>query len=246
MNIPATWAEAAESLRQMSTLTSLASSHCEHWLSKFLTADPVLVKIKDTIRILSAHPLVNTILITGPSGHGKELLAKACIYNVSSPFIPVNCAALPDTLLPSLLFGHVKGTFTGATEDREGVFEAAKNGTVFLDEVGEMPTHQQASLLRIIQEREVVRLGSSTITPISCRIIAATNAPENLRHDLFGRLMGVHLDIPPLINRPDDLRLICKTLNIDPDFSTPHFVSGISLYGVRYLQALQQRQMIGL
>ena len=244
-NIPSTWLLAAENLRQMSTLATLSSNNCEHYLSKFLTADPDLLQLKDTIRILSAHPTVNTILITGPSGHGKELLARACVYNVSSPFIPVNCASLPDTLLPSLLFGHIKGTFTGANEDRPGVFEAAGNGTVFLDEIGDMPPHQQSSLLRVIQEREVIRLGSTTTIQISCRIIAATNSPEKLRHDLFGRLMGVHLVIPPLIHRPGDMQMICDALNIAPDFTTPHFISGISLYGVRYLQALQQRKMIG-
>lgn len=246
MNLPNTWIDAAKSLQDMSALSALTSHNCEYYLSKFITADPILIRLKNTIRILSVHPTINTILITGPSGHGKELLAKACIYNTQAPFIPVNCAALPDTLLSSLLFGHIKGTFTGAVEDRPGVFEAAQNGTVFLDEIGDMPSNQQASLLRVIQEREVLRLGSDSVIPIRCRIIAATNSPEKLRNDLFGRLMGVHLDIPPLINRSDDMRLICESLEIAPDFSTPHFVSGISMYGVRYLQALKQRKVIGL
>lgn len=245
-SLPQSWTEAAEQLRLTQTLASLSSSNCEHWLDKFITADSAMLAVKQTVKLISAVPRINTILITGPSGHGKELLARACIYNVSAPFIPINCASLPDSLLPSLLFGHVKGTFTGATEDRPGVFEAAGDGTVFLDEIGDMPAHQQSSLLRVIQEREVTRLGSTTTLPLKCRIIAATNTPETLRHDLFGRLMSIHLAITPLLSRPDDILLICKTLNITPDINTPHFTAGISLYGVRYLQALQQRQAIGL
>ena len=214
------------------------------WLAKFVTADDRCLKLKAAIRRLLVHPYP-TILITGPSGHGKELLARALHMQPTAPFVAVNMAALPATLLPSILFGHVKGSFTGATDTRPGVFEAAGSGTVFLDEIGDMPEDQQPALLRVLAEREVYKVGATSAEPIHCRVVAATNRPAELRPDLMGRLMAVHLDIPPLLQRPDDLRLIAESLGLTPADYAGHN-SHIEAYGVRYLQALSTRKTLGL
>lgn len=157
-----------------------------------------------------------TVLIMGESGTGKELLAQS-IHNASSramhPFVAVNCAAVPENLLESELFGYVGGSFTGALrEGREGLFEQANHGTVFLDEIGDMPPMLQAKLLRVLQERQIMRVGSSKVTQVNIRVIAATN--RNLRErirkglfreDLYYRLNALSLVVPPLRERPEDL-----------------------------------------
>jgi len=242
-DMPVSWAAGINSLRELQEALGSASTHTTTYLDKFLTCDPTCLKIKAVINSIAQITSINTILITGPSGHGKEILANALHWRPSKPFVPVNCAALPDTLLTALLYGHVKGTFTGAQEDRPGIFEAAGEGTVFLDEIGDMPPSQQCALLRVIQERQVTRLGSVDVLPIKCRIIAATNAPQKLRDDLFGRLMGVHLAIPPLSTRPDDVQLIAGALNLPASI---YDETQLNLYGVRYLQSLAMRKMIGL
>jgi transcriptional regulator with PAS, ATPase and Fis domain len=157
-----------------------------------------------------------TVLIMGESGTGKELLAQS-IHNASGramhPFVAVNCAAVPENLLESELFGYVGGSFTGALrEGREGLFEQANNGTVFLDEIGDMPPMLQAKLLRVLQERQIMRVGSNKVTQVNIRVIAATN--RNLRErirkglfreDLYYRLNALSLLVPPLRDRPEDL-----------------------------------------
>jgi transcriptional regulator with PAS, ATPase and Fis domain len=157
-----------------------------------------------------------TVLITGESGTGKELLAQS-IQNESArarlPFVAVNCAAVPEQLLESELFGYVGGSFTGALrEGREGLFEQANNGTVFLDEIGDMPMMLQAKLLRVLQERQIMRVGSNRLTQVNIRVIAATN--RNLderiraglfREDLYYRLNALSLMVPPLRERPEDI-----------------------------------------
>ena len=159
-----------------------------------------------------------TVLIQGESGTGKELVAGAIHYNnedVSSPLITVNCSALSETLLESELFGHVKGAFTGAHRDRIGRFEEANGGTVFLDEIGELTPYMQVKLLRVLQEREIERVGESKKRKIDIRIIAATH--KNLyaltqqgqfREDLFYRLKVFPINVPPLRNRREDIPLL--------------------------------------
>jgi DNA-binding NtrC family response regulator len=162
-----------------------------------------------------------TVLIEGESGTGKELLAHE-IHERSSrkkgPFIAVNCAALPDTLIESELFGHEKGAFTGASEQRKGKFEQAHHGTIFLDEVGDMNGLTQAKVLRVLEERKIERLGGTTTIPVDVRIVSAThkdlvNEVENgrFRQDLLYRLRVVTLQIPPLRERKEDLPLLLQS-----------------------------------
>ena len=163
-----------------------------------------------------------SVLITGESGTGKELLAHA-IHSSSrrmdGPFIRVNCPAIPDTLLESELFGYEKGAFTGAVKEKIGKFELSQNGSIFLDEIGDMNFTLQAKLLRVLQEHEVERIGGSRVIPLDVRVIAATN--QNLqeriqqgvfRKDLFYRLNVVHIDVPPLRERRSDIPLLLKAM----------------------------------
>ncbi|MCF7792532.1 MAG: sigma 54-interacting transcriptional regulator [Candidatus Cloacimonetes bacterium] len=154
------------------------------------------------------------VLITGPTGSGKELIAKALHreYNSRAPFIAVNCAAIPENLLESELFGYTKGAFTGAIKDTKGKIEAANNGTLFLDEIGDMPPALQAKLLRVLQDRIITPLGSNKEIPVSFRIITATNqnldqlvAKGTFREDLYFRLNVVEIELPPLSKRRDDI-----------------------------------------
>jgi two-component system response regulator HydG len=165
-------------------------------------------------------PTEATALITGESGTGKELVAKAIHYNSprkGRPFVVVNCAALTETLLESELFGHEKGAFTGAERRREGRFMQATRGTIFLDEIGEMSSTMQAKLLRVIQEREIQRVGSDGTLKVDVRILAATNrdlleevASGRFREDLFYRLNVVSLKVPPLRERQEDIPLLAQ------------------------------------
>ncbi len=236
---PAEWLTSAEAFRQLMAGYSPATNAI---LDSFITADPAMMTLKDNTRKLSR--LKDTVLITGPSGHGKETIAKALHWRPDRPFVAVNCAAIPATLLSSLLFGYLRGTFTGANEDREGVFIQAADGTVFLDEIGDMPIDQQPVLLRVLQEKEVYKLGSIKPQPINCRIIAATNDTTRLRHDLLGRLMEIELNITPLTSRPGDIDLLRLHLNLAP--TTIIDETKLALYGVRYLQSLAKRQIYGL
>ena len=175
--------------------------------------------MQDVFRLIDeVSSTATNVLITGESGTGKELVAKAIHYKgkrSEGPFIAVNCAALSGNLLESELFGHVKGSFTGATRDRKGVFEEAMGGTLFLDEIGDVPADMQAKLLRVLEENEYVRVGESKPRKTDARIVAATNqdlkkkvADLSFREDLFYRLSVFTIAIPPLRDRLDDLPLL--------------------------------------
>ena len=183
--------------------------------SALIGGSPAMQKLKDSIARVA--PIPSTVLIIGESGSGKELVARD-VHRLSGesrarePFIAVNCAALPDTLVESELFGHERGAFTGAHVTRKGAFEAAGKGTLFLDEIGELPPAAQAKLLRVLEERQVVRLGATRPVPVPARVIAATNrdlsegvATARFRQDLLFRLKVHELRVPPLRERLSDL-----------------------------------------
>ncbi len=192
-------------------------------------ADPVRTRLDHLVgasdgmqrvyqRILRVAPTDSTVLITGESGTGKELVARA-VHNHSPradrPFVPVDCTALVENLLESELFGHVKGSFTGATQTKVGLFQVADGGTLFLDEVSNISPAVQAKLLRVIQEREILPIGGRRPVPIDIRLVAATNrdlkamvAAGAFREDLFFRLNIIPIDLPPLRERPGDVAVL--------------------------------------
>src|SRR5690349_779443 len=172
------------------------------------------------VKIEQMAPVSSTVLIQGESGTGKELVAKA-IHDLSPrhgrPFIAVNCAALPDTLLESELFGHEKGAFTGAAERRLGRFELADTGTIFLDEIGEIPPSTQVKLLRVLESRTFFRVGGTSPISVNVRVITATNQPMreqveqgSFRSDLFYRLNVLRIHLPPLRERREDMPILVR------------------------------------
>jgi transcriptional regulator with PAS, ATPase and Fis domain len=168
--------------------------------------------------IARVAPTATTVLIEGESGSGKEVVARAIHANsdrAANPFVALNCGAVTETLLETELFGHVKGAFTGAAYAKQGLFEAANKGTIFLDEIGETSAHMQTRLLRVLEEREIQRVGSVERTPVDIRVIAATNRPlqqmvaqGKFREDLYYRLNVVAITVPPLRDRLADLPLL--------------------------------------
>lgn len=180
--------------------------------------DPKMLDIYKTIgKVAATHA---PVLVRGETGTGKELVSRVIHENSGQPdepFLPVNCAAIPEPLLESELFGHVEGAYTGAVSARKGRFELARSGTIFLDEIGDMPPALQAKLLRVLQDGEVYPLGSEVARPTDARVVAATNRPiEQLieegtfREDLYYRLRVIEITIPPLRERRDDIPLLAR------------------------------------
>ena len=228
--------------RQCETLAAAAGFN--QALEDMAGDSPEINEVKQMIRRVAAYP--TTVLITGETGVGKEVTAKA-VHNLSqrlhAPFVRVNCASIPETLFESELFGHEKGAFTDARQRRIGSFEAADGGTVFLDEVGEVPLNLQAKLLRVLQEKEITRLGSLKPVAVDVRIIAATNrkldamvAAGRFREDLLYRLSVVNIHLPPLRQRIGDLPILCQTLlkKIGEDLGRP--LLSLSPVALQFLQ----------
>jgi arginine utilization regulatory protein len=193
----------------------ISESQAKYHLHDIITINPHMMRLKETAaKVARTH---SPILVTGETGTGKELFVQG-IHNSSprkkGPFIAQNCAALPDTLLEGILFGTVKGSFTGA-ENRPGLFELANGGTLFLDEINSMPSDLQAKLLRVLQEGMIRRVGGTKMIPVDVRVIAAMNtSPQEalergeLRSDLYYRIQVVHLDVPPLRERKEDIPIL--------------------------------------
>jgi two-component system response regulator PilR (NtrC family) len=187
-------------------------------LANIIGDGPAIEKLKNTIRTVA--PTVSTVLIYGESGTGKELVARAvhsCSPRSSEPFVSINCGAFPETLLESELFGYVKGAFTGASQNKRGLFEVASGGTIFLDEIGEMSVSMQVKLLRVLQERTIRPVGGTQETAVDVRVIAATNrdlremvADNTFREDLYYRVSVIPIQVPPLRERREDVELLAN------------------------------------
>ncbi len=196
-------------------------------------------KMQEIFRLIEmVAPSTASVLITGESGTGKEMVART-IHELSprkgKPFVAINCAAIPESLIESEIFGHEKGAFTGALERRTGCFELAEGGTLLLDEIGEMPVATQAKLLRVLEDRKLRRLGSKSETSIDVRVLAATNkVPEEavatgqLRNDLYYRLNVFNIHMPPLRDHKDDLPALVEYLLQDMNTKHGRSVAGIS------------------
>ena len=186
------------------------------WRRDIITRSPVVESLLEKARLVAAGDAA--VLLRGESGSGKELLARA-IHNASPrrdrPFVAINCGAIPEQLLESELFGHVKGAFTGAARDYKGLFQTADGGTLLLDEIGDMPLPLQVKLLRVLQDKEVRPVGAARALPVDVRIVSATHrdlaaamAAGNFREDLYYRLNVVELCLPPLAERREDIPLL--------------------------------------
>jgi len=208
----------------------------QYGFGTMIGSSPQMQRVYEMIRQIA--PTSVTVLIHGATGTGKEIVAKTIHYNSMrsrNRFVPLNCAGLVETILESELFGHEKGSFTGATAQRIGLFEYSDHGTIFLDEIGDMPISSQVKLLRVLESGEITRVGSNQIIPIDVRVIAATNQDlaemvENgeFRRDLYYRLNVVSIKIPPLREREGDIALL--TENFIGEFSELHSrrVTGLS------------------
>ena len=187
-------------------------------LDHIIGLSTAIEKLKTTVRTVA--PTASTVVIHGESGTGKELVARAihgCSPRANEPFVSINCGAFPETLLESELFGYVKGAFTGANQNKRGLFEVASGGTLFLDEIGEMSVAMQVKLLRVLQERSIRPVGGSSEIPVDVRVIAATNrdlaqmvAENNFREDLYYRISVIPIEVPPLRERRDDIPLLAN------------------------------------
>ncbi|MCA9124056.1 MAG: sigma-54-dependent Fis family transcriptional regulator [Planctomycetaceae bacterium] len=211
-----------QALEKRSMAAEIADLHRrlreQHGIDEMIGQCPAMRELFEKIRLVADTN--STVLVIGESGTGKELVARS--LHLNSPrrgksFLPINCAAIPDTLIESELFGHEKGAFTGASDKRKGVFQAAEGGTLFIDEIGEMPLGLQSKLLRAIENKKIMPVGSSHEIPVDIRLIAATNRDleegvrsKEFREDLYYRLKVVVLRIPPLRDRRDDIPLLVR------------------------------------
>src|SRR5438270_12910406 len=187
-------------------------------LDNFIGSSPVIEKLKATIRTVA--PTASTVLIYGESGTGKELVARAihaCSTRAAEPFVSINCGAFPETLLESEVFGYMKGAFTGAGQNKQGLFELANGGTIFLDEISEMSLGMQVKLLRVVQERLVRPLGGSAEVAIDVRVVAATNkdlsqmvSENTFREDLYYRINVIPIHVLPLRERAEDIPILAN------------------------------------
>lgn len=195
------------------------SGNTKKWLDKFITQDEQMIKLKKKIELLVNEP--DSVLIMGESGTGKEALAHALHGEKGdNNFIDINCAGLPEYLIESELFGHNRGAFTGADKDKDGLFKAANNGTLFMDEIGELPLAVQAKLLRVLQTGTIRPVGSNYNIKVDVRIVAASHhsLPKlveegKFRLDLYGRLSTIELVTTPLRVRRGDIKLIVNSLD---------------------------------
>lgn len=204
------------------------SDTTETTLASFITANKAMLELKDDVRKLSRTD--HAVLITGETGTGKEILAKALHGKRQGKIITCNAAGLPENLVESLLFGHIRGAFTGAISDKIGYMTAAKNGTFFLDEIGELPLPAQAKLLRAIQQKVIQRVGDAADTEINCRFVFATN--KNLckmcesgmfRPDLYARIATFELATLPLRSREEDVKLILESMEGGKKFCEAYY-----------------------
>jgi DNA-binding NtrC family response regulator len=205
-------------------------------VSGFILESPAMHRVIDVARRVAL--VDSTVLLTGESGVGKERIARFIheqSARVGGPFVAINCGAVPEHLLESELFGHVRGSFTGATQDRVGLFESANSGTLLLDEIGEVPPAMQVKLLRALQERQIRRVGENRNRPVSARVIAATNRDlvkeiraARFREDLYYRLRVVEIEIPPLRERREDILPLARAFVADAGARTGRKVSGFT------------------
>ena len=213
-------------------------------LGRMVAKSAKMKKIFELIPRVASSP--SSVLITGESGTGKELVARA-LHNLGSrrdhPFVVINCGGIPENLLESELFGYVKGAFTGADRDKEGLFARAHMGTIFLDEIGELPLALQVKLLRVLQEKAFCPLGSTKERSVDVRIIAATNRDlekevmeGRFREDLFYRLNVIHIHIPPLRERPEDIPILVQYFMEKYSKEQGKPVQGISSYAMEALK----------
>jgi DNA-binding NtrC family response regulator len=217
--------------------------HEKYVFNNMVSRNPVML---DTFGLIKrVAPYYRTMLISGETGTGKEVLARA-VYNLSTgpnePFITCNCSALTEGLIESELFGHVKGAFTGAFSDKKGLFEAAGSGTIFLDEIGDMPLSIQPHLLRVLQDGEYRRVGSTRTMKAECRVIAATNTDLHdevkrgiFREDLFFRLSVITVKLPPLKERKEDIPMLCRFFLDRLNKKTGKNIRGINMDAKRIL-----------
>jgi len=221
---------------------------------EFVSVSQWWLETEFQIRLAAASaPMDVPVTITGPSGVGKEIIARKFAI-LGQPFVSLNMAALPPQLVTSTLFGHIKGSFTGATENMPGAFLAAGMGTLFLDEIGELPKDQQAMLLRVLQERTVTKVGDpKTEYPVACRIVCATNRDlereYEFRPDLAARLMMLAINVPALLDpqRDGDMRVIGNFIGLSNDdmqtiATSTYFKELVGKYNVRALQRFYYRK----